>query len=336
MNPLFGSGFVDEIRLKEECTELLDTLQGVLTPQKLLQISQEYGIDKATVLLYEWLVQYRHREFNRHLSNLPTSIDDAPSDSKILIVPGMFHKEYPEMGGDGCIIQSIVQRFGFDAEIVPTHSTGDLQTNAGILQAAIKRQQGRPLWLISISKGSADSGLCLNQLQTHDKKSLRGWISLCGIFKGSPMADIRLNNPVNRLILKSYLKLKGANANAIEEMRCSNPLWQRNLDDCAIDLIHVQPIPIAAYVHAKLIKRYRQLSSLGPNDGTILLSDLIYRRGDIYPLWGVDHFFRDRAVVPLIYKLCRLIKSRDKQRKNNDEHIENTRRSGTHVTAMSV
>jgi hypothetical protein len=37
---------------------------------------------------------------------------------------------------------------------------------------------------------------------------------------------------------------------------------------------------------------HRKLSQYGPNDGTILLSDLNAWPGRLYPVWGADHYFR--------------------------------------------
>jgi hypothetical protein len=40
---------------------------------------------------------------------------------------------------------------------------------------------------------------------------------------------------------------------------------------------------------------HRTLSAWGPNDGTVLLSDLIAWPGEVYPVWGADHFFRPES-----------------------------------------
>ena len=40
---------------------------------------------------------------------------------------------------------------------------------------------------------------------------------------------------------------------------------------------------------------HRTLSKWGPNDGTVLLSDLIRWPGEIYPVWGADHYFRPES-----------------------------------------
>jgi hypothetical protein len=37
---------------------------------------------------------------------------------------------------------------------------------------------------------------------------------------------------------------------------------------------------------------HRKLAPFGPNDGTTLLADLLSIPGEIYPAWGIDHYFR--------------------------------------------
>jgi len=40
---------------------------------------------------------------------------------------------------------------------------------------------------------------------------------------------------------------------------------------------------------------HRTIGSYGPNDGTTLLTDLHTVPGDIYPVWGMDHYFRPES-----------------------------------------
>jgi hypothetical protein len=42
---------------------------------------------------------------------------------------------------------------------------------------------------------------------------------------------------------------------------------------------------------------HRTLSAHGPNDGTTSLSDLQDWPGEIYPVWGMDHYFRPEQVA---------------------------------------
>jgi hypothetical protein len=51
---------------------------------------------------------------------------------------------------------------------------------------------------------------------------------------------------------------------------------------------------------------HHTLAAYGPNDGTTLLSDLMVWPGEIFPAWGMDHYFRPeneaRNLVAAMFK----------------------------------
>ena len=332
MKPLFAEGMVDEVALYNDARQLLLQMRGRLSPEDLNRLTKEQGVNLSTMVLYTWLKDFRHKTFYRKISEMVVEADERPSDTRLLIIPGMFYREHPELGGNGKLIEQIAIRCGIECCIVPVESTGSLLENANIITQYIRQYANHRIWLASVSKGSAEIGLSLNSLEDKYRDNVKGWISLCGIFKGSPVADIRLNNPLTRTFLRTYLKCIGADYRGIDDLRTHHPWWKSDLICNTVEMIHVQPVPLAGYVHPGLAKRYQQLAVTGPNDGTVFLHDLITRSGHIYPVWGVDHFFRDRTVVPLIYKLCRYIKEQSPQRSNKNEKIEGRYYSGSDFT----
>ncbi|MGD8568199.1 MAG: hypothetical protein PVJ39_08940 [Gammaproteobacteria bacterium] len=328
MRALFGEALVDEIALYGDAKDFLMDRHGKLTEQCLEWLTKTRGLELATMTLYVWLKEFRHREFCDTVSALDARPDENPSTVKLVIVPGMFYREFPELGGDGRLMQQIARRCGIEASIAPIASTGALEDNAQILSNIVREHAGQKIWLASVSKGSAEAGLALAGLSEKQRQCIRGWISICGIFKGSPVADIRLKRPFGRLVLKTYMKWIGADFRGIDDMRTGYPSWNKNLVDHGIETIHVQPVPLAGHVHPDLVKRYRQLAANGPNDGTIYLNDLITRSGHVYPVWGADHFFHDSAVVPLIYKLCHYLKNQSAGRNCRNESTENDNKPG--------
>jgi hypothetical protein len=320
MRALFGEALVDEIALYGDAKNRLMDRHGELTEQYLEWLTKNCGLKLATMVLYVWLKEFSHREFCQTISALGAEPDENPSTAKLIIVPGMFYQEFPELGGDGRLMQQIAQRCGIEASIAPIASTGPLEDNAQILSKIIQEHAGQKIWLASISKGSAEAGLALAGLAEKQRQCIRGWISICGIFNGSPVADIRLKRPFARLVLKTYMKWIGADFRGIDDMRTGHAGWNKNLVDHGIETIHIQP---------DLVKRYRQLAANGPNDGTIYLNDLITRPGHVYPVWGVDHFFHDRTVVPLIYKLCHYLKNQTSGRNCRNEVTEKNDKSGS-------
>ena len=54
--------------------------------------------------------------------------------------------------------------------------------------------------------------------------------------------------------------------------------------------------------------RYLRLGRLGPNDGFVLLAELLVLPGLVHPVWGADHLFRTPQVSPLLYRLLTLLR----------------------------
>jgi hypothetical protein len=42
---------------------------------------------------------------------------------------------------------------------------------------------------------------------------------------------------------------------------------------------------------------HRRIAPLGPNDGTVLLTDILRWPGEVYPVWGADHYFRPEGTA---------------------------------------
>ena len=61
-------------------------------------------------------------------------------------------------------------------------------------------------------------------------------------------------------------------------------------------LLSLVGFPLRQFLTTPFSRFYhRTLAAHGPNDGTILLSDLLAWPGEIYPVWGMDHFFRPES-----------------------------------------
>ena len=333
---LFAEGMVDEILLYEQAQAVLADLQYQLTTSILQELFKKQGIHLATMVLNMWLKEYKHKAFYQELAGMPVTPDLTPVPVKLLIVPGMFYKEYPELGGNGHFIRDIARRCGFDADIVETRSIGSIEGNIKQVQQAIIENSDQPLWLVSMSKGSAEVALALMELTEKQYAAVQGWVSLCGVLKGSPVADKRLRSPLRRTLFKGYAALTGLDYRGFDDLRSLHPWWSRLSLPENIEMVHLQPVPLPGYVHASLIKRYLELSLYGPNDGTLYLEDLIDYPGHVYPLWGVDHLFRDRDVIPLIYKLCHYIKNYHSKREHENEENKITYNGRGHLGTRAI
>lgn len=301
---LFGESFIDEVALFADIEQRVGT---PLTPAVLTEITNESGIDHATAVLYQHL-RKRHAAFIDMIEG--GSILPAPAlrQTTIVVVPGMFYREYPEMGCDGAFIRGIVERFGFSCQVVETRSRGSISANAKLISETVAKVQGGDIWIVSFSKGSAETRLFLGKTaKSGDPTRVRGWISISGTATGTPLADEKLGTPFARVIWSVTALTLGIHRGLASELarQAENTQYPELPEE--VEVIHVAGFPLRSHLQPLLIKRHGRLSKYGPNDGIIVLGDFLDMPGRVYPIWGVDHFLRTHSVSALIYRLCNYI-----------------------------
>jgi hypothetical protein len=310
----YGDAPVDEVELSSRSQPVVERLQGsVPTTDDLAQIAREQGLDLATMVFYQAvLASPTHAAFTRLVDG--QSVAPRPrTGPTLLIVPAMFYKERPDLGGDGSLVASIARTCGFRVAVVGTNSRGWISENAAIVWNAIQAQGNGPVWLMSLSKGGGEVRLALQQHSGADAwRSVRGWINVCGIVRGSHFVDDILATAPRRLRARAFCLALGTSFGGAHELRTTHPYWQVPFDPCRrMTVINLVGVPLGCHVQKGLVGRYRRLGALGPNDGFMLLPNTLIRPGPIYPLWGVDHLFRSPQVSPLLYRLFNLLLDRE-------------------------
>jgi hypothetical protein len=263
-----------------------------LDAASLRELARQRGLDFATAALYQSL-----RQSPRHGPLIARLEDATPPtsalDTDIVIVPGAFYKEKPETGADGRIITDAGRRFGFTTLTVPLHSFGTVAENAAILADWLRRRT-MPMILVSHSKGTTE----IRHLLAHPDAAalfakVKAWIDLSGLFLGSPLIGWLRRHRINWWLVRLLFWWKGfafSGLNDIDKEAC--PPWPGALDAAPhLEVIHVVGFPLQRHLTTPLARRgYHRLSSLGPNDGTILLEDVFALPGRVYPVWGADHY----------------------------------------------
>jgi hypothetical protein len=266
-------------------------------------------IDLANCVLYHAFLRSRHGSFVAEVDSLPAAALPSGAGLKVILVPGMFYREHPEVGADGALLEGILRKCGFEVERAGTDSRGSVAGNAAIVRAAMEAAGPRALWLVSLSRGSAEVRHCLQgYAQGGLPPSLRGWLNFSGIFSGSILADIRTGTPLRRLLVRSICRLAGVAAGLPEELSRSNPLWRTgtaHLD--GIRLVHVLGFPLRSHVQPMLSHRFAQAAAFGPTDGVVGLRAALGYSGKVYPVWGCDHFARSPRISALAYRLAHLM-----------------------------
>lgn len=304
---LFDSPPCDEVALSSLARAQLVELSSPPTPSEIQQFSQRVSSDLAARVFYEGLLASDHGEFVRYIDELSGDTVVAKVEGvKLLVVPGMFYREHPEVGADGGLALEIAQRFGFNTKTIGLKSTGSVTENSKILAHYLERECDEPVWLLSLSKGTSEVRHYLQQNPLN--KNVVGWISVAGTPKGSPLVEGKLGSKTSRLFYRALCKVMGIDFNVLKEMSPRHPFWnEKAWPSSTLDIVHIVPIPLTCHIQGMLRSRHQRLLPYGPNDGFVPVTDVMELPGRIYPVWGCDHFMRIPHLSQLLYRLYNYI-----------------------------
>jgi hypothetical protein len=288
-------------------TQLTPALQDrwvVPTAGKIQEIATREGIDAATTQLYQSVFESsQHGAFIRRVDAISTRIRPRKwqAEAALIIVPGAFYRENPRSGADGRLLREQAERLDCPTGIIPIASRGTLKQNARIICDWLVEHQKRPVILASLSKGGADVKMALAEPDAADAfKNVAAWVNLCGILNGTPMAEWLLSRNPAALLNRLYYTLRGQGLGFLRDLvyGSGRPL------DCALQLPHrihmvtIAGFPLQEHLSSALARRcHRRLTYLGPNDGSLVLSDVCALPGMLYPIWGADHYLRPQTDV---------------------------------------
>lgn len=315
MAKLYGAPPIDDIRLAQQARPFVEALRGQMPEEGYLrELTDEHGADLAATVFYQSIQAVpRHNSFIKQVDKQPIMEAPVTTSIKLLVIPAFFYREYPEVGGSGEHIAEVARACGLDAEVVAVNSVGSVSTNCEIIRDKLQQTAGRDIWLMSMSKGSAEIRLLLQeQSDSLPMDDIRVWFNVSGLANGCHLVDHMLSTPMRKLKTRAICTATGADYRGLEELQTDHAYWQQALDIPAhIQIINIFGIPLLSHIQKALISRYNRLKHLGPNDGMVLLSKAYLPIGPIYPLWGADHFMRDTRVVPLLYRLFGMLLPRD-------------------------
>jgi hypothetical protein len=260
------------------------------------EMSASRGIDVATAALYLRVrgVMRNRGLIERVASDAPLPIADTP---RVLVMPGAFHAEYPRTGGDGARVLEIAAELGWPAERVAVPSLGPCAANADALVRALAAGRGRPTVLVSLSKGGADVRAALSRTDAAKAmRDVRCWVSLSGMVSGTPLIRWLRDRPLRCLGVRMLLRWRGQRFSVLDELRHGEgtALGEKFELPAGLRAIHVLGFPMGRHLSDDWARRgHARLAPLGPNDGGgVMLADALGWPGEVYPVWGADHYLR--------------------------------------------
>lgn len=301
-----------------------------LTPQALVQLVQRYGIDRATAVLFHRLrYTSRHTPFIEAIDAGQPSTDqrgfsvdaahgtgNAPT---IVVVPGAFYREFPSSGANGEMILAEARKLGLATDRIPLSGFGSLRENGQAIREWLAcrrdRHPAESLILVSLSKGAADLKAAWSECHTDVRtefSNVRAWISLSGILNGTPLSNWLMGQPLRSRLVACRLWWWRYSLAVVRELTHGGEWASAPLQvPPSLRLVHVVGFPLRRHLSTWLARRgHRRLAKYGPNDSTLLLADALQWPGDVYPLWGRDHYLRaaEDDIPQLVARVLRIVR----------------------------
>jgi hypothetical protein len=303
---LFGPRSTAESRLLERAAASHPHLSHEqCTHEQLRSLVRCEGIDFATALFFD---RIRRAPANAALVRaLETPAFDGRTGfarGRLLIVPALFYRERPEIGGDGAIVAQAARFAGLEVEVLPIGSGASARDNAKRLREVLPGHVDDHTVVVSLSKGCADLRLAFEEMPV--PRGLRAWVLVSGLLRPTPAIDRLQSHWWSRLGLAMVLKRQGGSAELPREFASGvgSVLERPATAPAGLPVINLIGCPLSHHLGTPFGRlRHRQMSKLGPNDGLTLLRDAMLEPGSVYPVWGADHYFRLPAIPILLTRL---------------------------------
>ena len=252
------------------------------------------AVDLATTQLYE-RARGGHAAFIARIDARRGG--PAPKvDALVAIVPAAYYMENRHIGADGRVVRAAAERLGARCELIPISGSGGLAENARIILDWLAARADERIILATLCKGGADVKVALAQPGADAAfRRVAAWINICGTLSGSPLADWALDGRLRSTLTRLVCVRRDASLAVPRDVRHASggPLDFPLRLPPGLRFISIAGFPLCEHLSSAVARRcHRQLARFGPNDGALLLAETCALPGELYPVWGADHYLR--------------------------------------------
>jgi hypothetical protein len=311
--------------LDERIDRVYQSANGNLPDRNDLKyLSDEFSVDFAALYLADQIarapVNRRFRSvfdqaYDYTRKNLPEGrvrLPSAAADYEIMFVPTYLYKRLTFTGADFAAPRAALKRVGFTCHFVETQDDGAVEANADLVTAAIRAQaqSGRRLIIVSASKSSPEVALALTRLGLAETGHVAAWINTVGALQGTPVADEGLAPELEYIVGKVDV----AGRESITTARSRQRFDSFRIPEHVL-VVNYFGIPVSGSISFLARRGFFPLRKHGPNDGLLLLSDMIFPGGVTLAELGSDHFLLgahlDITAVALAITVIRWLENPD-------------------------
>ena len=219
---------------------------------------------------------------------------------RFLFIPGFHYLTDPTSGADFLNQRTLMRALGIDVQLAATQEDGTIEENAQIVAQTIRSvsRYNPKLILVSTSKSGPETALALGRiLGPGETNSVRAWISVGGLIRGTPLANRAMALPQS-WIIPLIFSLQKVSFRSVPDLttRASRARMESIRLPQHILVVEYVAAPLSGDIAEDVRARYRYLRKYGPNDGLTLLADELIPGGVTIIEPGVDHFYRDPEI----------------------------------------
>lgn len=216
---------------------------------------------------------------------------------RLLLVPGLFYRDRPHTGADGAFLETVAQELGLVVETIPVDGSAGLDASADAINDWLADPaDARPILLFTLSMGTNEVRHALTRPRsTRAFERVRAWTSISGLPFGSAAVDLTLANPLRRVFVRALCRFRGWHYENLRDVVRHRPGAPFQLPG-HLRFVQVAAFPQHGHLRDSRSRRlHRRLAPRGPSDGFALLEELANLPGEIYPVWGADHYLNGAA-----------------------------------------
>jgi hypothetical protein len=319
------AGKHSDAALDERIDRVYQSANGSLPDRSdLKRLSDDFSVDFAALYFADQLARvpvnarfrtafdqaydYVQKTFPEGRVKLP----DAAAKYEVLFVPSYLYKRLLAAGADLAAPRAALKKVGFTCYFVETSEDGAIEANVDLVIAAIRAraESGRRLIIVSASKSGPEVALALTRLGPDETRHVAAWVNTVGALQGSPVIDERLL-PELEFVMG---KVDAAGMESLSTAKSRQRFESFRVPD-HVFVVNYFGIPVSGSVSFRGRFGYFPLRKFGPNDGLMLLPDMIFPRGVTLAELGSDHFLPnghvDITAVALTITVIRWLENPD-------------------------
>ena len=319
------AGERSDAALDERIDRVYQSANGRLPDRnELKHLSDDFSVDFAALYFADQIARVpANRRFRSDFEQaydyarkaFPEDRVRLSADYEVLVVPLFLYKRRFAAGADLAAPRAALQKVGLTCYFVETDDDGAVEANADLVAAAIRAraQSGRKLIVLSASKSGPEVALALTKLAPSEARHVAAWINAVGALQGTPLADERAFPELEFIVGKVDV----AGRESLTTARSRQRFDSFRIPEHVL-VVNYFGIPVIGSISFWMRRSFSPLRKHGPNDGVLLLPDMIFPGGVTLTELDDDHLMRgkpvDIATVALAITVIRWLENPDGER----------------------